>query len=122
MEAQKQSKYDSIDKMLEALESSKNDVTAQQALASISQDKYTGNPVVESMPAEYKPLWEMLNEERKDEILRQSRAYDFTKKGVMESFWASVKFENNKPNETVNENLQPTYHNSVIAQMMRLRH
>ena len=122
MEAQKQSKYDSIDKMLEALESSKNDVTAQQALASISQDKYSGNPVVESMPAEYKPLWEMLNEERKDEILRQSRAYDFTKKGVMESFWASVKFENNKPNETVNENLQPTYHNSVIAQMMRLRH
>ena len=122
MEAQKQSKYDSIDKMLEALESSKNDVTAQQALASISQDKYSGNPVVESMPAEYKPLWEMLNEERKDEILRQSRAYDFTKKGVMESFWASIKFENNKPNETVNENLQPTYHNSVIAQMMRLRH
>ena len=123
MEAQKQSKYDSIDKMLEALESSKNDVTAQQALASISQDKYTGNPVVESMPAEYKPLWEMLNEERKDEILRQSRAYDFTKKGVMESFWASIKFENNnKSNESVNENLQPTYHNSVIAQMMRLRH
>ena len=122
MEAQKQSKYDSIDKMLEALESSKNDVTAQQALASISQDKYTGNPVVESMPAEYKPLWEMLNEERKDEILRQSRAYDFTKKGVMESFWASIKFENNKSNEPVNENLQPTYHNNVIAQMMRLRH
>ena len=122
MEAQKQSKYDSIDKMLEALESSKNDITAQQALASISQDKYTGNPVVESMPAEYKPLWEMLNEERKDEILRQSRAYDFTKKGVMESFWASIKFENNKSNEPVNENLQPTYHNNVIAQMMRLRH
>ena len=122
MEAQKQSKYDSIDKMLEALESSKNDVTAQQALASISQDKYTGNPVVESMPAEYKPLWEMLNEERKDEILRQSRAYDFTKKGVMESFWASIKFENNKSNEPVNENLQPTYHNNIIAQMMRLRH
>ena len=71
MEAQKQSKYDSIDKMLEALESSKNDVTAQQALASISQDKYTGNPVVESMPAEYKILWEMLNEERKDEMLRK---------------------------------------------------
>ena len=122
MEAQKQSKYDSIDKMLEALESSKNNVTAQQALASISQDKYTGNPVVESMPAEYKPLWEMLNEERKDEILRQSRAYDFTKKGVMESFWASIKFENNKSNEPVNENLQPTYHNNVIAQLMRLRH
>ena len=56
------------------------------------------------------------------ELFVRIGAYDFTKKGVMESFWASIKFENNKSNEPVNENLQPTYHNNVIAQMMRLRH
>ncbi|MBO5003724.1 MAG: hypothetical protein J6D03_00355 [Clostridia bacterium] len=121
IESQKQNKYDSIDRMLTALEESKNNVDVQTALASLNTDKYSANPIVEGMPAEYKPMWEMLNEERKNEILRQARAYDFTKKGVMESFWATVKFKNNE-SKPVNENIQPTYHNAIINQMKRLRH
>lgn len=118
MESKKNEKFDNIDKMLEALENSKNDVNVQKALESVTENKYKGVHVVENMPAEYRPSWEMLNEARQQEIIRSSRMYDFTKKGVMEAFWASVKFENETP---IVESVQPTYRNDIISQMKKLR-
>jgi hypothetical protein len=72
------------------------------------------------MPAKYRPMWESLNTERKIEIARQSKMYDFTKMGILESFWAGVKFEN-KPTQ-INEsvNVVNNYHNSIAAQMKKM--
>ena len=75
------------------------------------------------MPAEYVPSWNMVDEARKEEIVRSSKMYDFTKEGVLESFWGSVDFEK-KQEEPVKESkdVVADYHNNVFAQMMRLRH
>jgi hypothetical protein len=73
------------------------------------------------MPAKYRPLWESLNETRKLEIARQSRMYDFTKQGILESFWSGVKFENK---QVVNESVDfvNNYHNNIAAQMKKMMH
>ena len=65
------------------------------------------------------PSWQMLNEERQSEIIRSSKMYDFTKEGVLESFWASVKFVNEKKEENKPVNVVESYHNNVAAQMKR---
>jgi len=48
--------------------------------------------------------------------------YDFTKDGVLESFWSNVNF-GKKEEKAVNENVDPvqSYQQTVFAQMMRLR-
>jgi hypothetical protein len=51
--------------------------------------------------------------------------YDFTKNGVLESFWANVDF-NKKDTENVNINennndVIGNYHQNILSQMMRLR-
>lgn len=121
MEAQKDSKLDEIDALLETLGSSE-DAALKIMKEEKAKDKYTGVYVVENMPNEYKPLWNGLTEARQAEILRTSKVYDFTKEGVLESFWSSVNFENNDhKTEQVNENKDITgnYYNNVIAQMRR---
>lgn len=123
MESKKSDKLDSIDKMLEVLENSKPEANVQAVLESVNaNNKYAGVYVVENMPAEYKPMWEMMNEARKDEVLRSSKMYDFTKRGVLESFWATVKFDQTKPVFENKAPEQPTYHNNIIAAMKALRH
>ena len=121
MEAQKESKLDEIDALLESMSSSK-DAALEIMKEEKAKDKYAGIYVVENMPNEYKPSWNGLNEARQAEILRISKAYDFTKEGVLESFWASVDFNNTgeKPQQ-VNENQDITvnYYNNVVAQMRR---
>ena len=58
------------------------------------------------------------------EPMSRSSAYDFTKEGVLESFWANIDFgkkaEETKP---VVESKNPieNYQNSIIANMKRLR-
>jgi hypothetical protein len=121
MEAQKQDKLSTIDALLESMENNSNaalDLLAEQKQAT----KFAGVYCVENMPKEYQPSWNSLTESRQEEIVRQSRAYDFTKQGVLESFWSSVEF-NQKPVQAVNENkdVVNNYHSNVIAQMMRLR-
>ena len=73
------------------------------------------------MPAEFVPSWNMIDEARKDEIVRSSKMYDFTKEGVLESFWGSVDFD--KKQEVIKESkdIVADYHSNVFAQMMRLR-
>ena len=122
IESQKTTKLSEIDALLESLDNS-----GKSAIDLLKEhqtsDKYAGVYVIENMPAEYQPSWNTLDENRKDEIVRQSRAYDFTKEGVLESFWAAVDFAGKKPVQ-VNEGKEivATYHNNIAAQMMRLRH
>ena len=124
MESQKAARLDEIDSVLESLsndDTTVNDIIKEQK----EQSKYAGVYVVENMPAEYAPSWEMLDESRKDEIVRSSRMYDFTKNGVLESFWANVDF-NKKDTENVNINennndVIGNYHQNILSQMMRLR-
>ena len=88
------------------------------------ENKYKGIYVVENMPAEYLPSWQLLNEAAQQAIIRSAKMYDFTKEGVLESFWANIDFgkkaEETKP---VVESKNPieNYQNSIIANMKRLR-
>ena len=79
--------------------------------------------VVENMPAEYLPSWQLLDESRQQEIVRSSKMYDFTKEGVLESFWANVDFNKVVETKQVNESVNPvqTYQNNIIARMKSLR-
>jgi hypothetical protein len=122
MESQKSAKLDEIDALLESMSSNK-DAALEIMKEEKAKDKYAGVYVVENMPAQYQPAWNSLNEERQAEILRSSKAYDFTKDGVLESFWAAVDFNAEKKDTKINENLDITsnYYNGIIAQMKRLR-
>jgi len=122
MESQKTTKLSEIDALLESLED-KKDNALELLKESQKEDQFAGLYVIENMPAQYKPSWNTLDESRKQEIVRQSRAYNFTKEGVLESFWSHVDFMGEKPVQQVNEGqtVISNYHNSVAAQMMRLR-
>jgi hypothetical protein len=122
-ENQKTAKIDEIDALLESLSKSDDEGAALKILKEQkSQDKFAGVYAVENMPAEYQPSWNALNEERQDEIVRMSKAYDFTKEGVLESFWQGIDFTT-KPEVKVNEtkDVVENHYNNVYAQMMRLR-
>ena len=89
---QKDNKYSAIDDVLEKLSASVNDESvAQQILENQQKDKYAGVPVVEGMPMNFRPLWEALDEEKKEAIIRESRMYDMTKPGAVEKFWSTRK-------------------------------
>ena len=123
LESQQTSKFDNIDKMLESLENAQNSDEALNILteAQKSNSMFNGYFAIENMPAQYRPLWESLSEERQIEIARQSRMYDFTKAGILESFWAGINFEN-KPKQ-VNESkfIGSDYHMNIAKQMAKLR-
>ena len=122
--AQKDNRYEGIDKMLESLTDldSKEEAIKKLEEQQKKDTAFEGYFAVEHMPAKYRPMWESLNDARKIEIARQSKMYDFTKMGILESFWAGVKFEN-KPTQ-VNEsvNVVNNYHNSIAAQMKKMMH
>lgn len=89
---QKDNKYSAIDDVLEKLSASVNDESvAQKILESQQKDKYANVPVVEGMPMNFRPLWEALDEEKKEAIIRESRMYDMTKPGAVEKFWSTRK-------------------------------
>ena len=117
MESNKAGRLDEIDSILESIGTSTEveKIIAEEKTAS----KFKGVYVVEHMPAQYAPSWQMLNEERQDEIVRSSKMYDFTKQGVLESFWASVDFVNEKKEETKTVDVVESYHSNVAAQMKR---
>ena len=72
------------------------------------------------MPAEYVPQWNMISEEKKADIISRSKMYNFTKPGVLESFWANIKFDENPINENLDQN-QDTYHAGIFKTMAKLR-
>ena len=108
-------RLDEIDSLLETLSDDKNSAVAELV------NKYANIYAVKNMPAEFVPSWNMIDEARKDEIVRSSKMYDFTKEGVLESFWGSVDFE--KKQEVIKESkdIVADYHSNIFAQMMRLR-
>ena len=124
MESQKSSKLSEIDNLLESLENNK-DAALEILKEEQTKNRFNGVYVVEHMPAEYQPSWNALTEERQDEIVRSSKLYDFTKEGVLESFWQGVDFNATNPTTKVDEGKQEDitsgYYNSVISQMNRLR-
>ena len=117
----KAGRLDEIDSLLETI-SANNTPLDQIVKESNEDDKWKNVYVVEHMPSQYKPSWELLNEDKKNEIVRSSRMYDFTKDGVLESFWSTVDF-GKKEEKNINENVDPiqSYQQNVLAQMMRLR-
>ena len=122
-ESQNENKFSSIDKLLESIEKSTSKEDTMKALESVQKNDHTfdGYYAVENMPAKYRPVWESLDESKKIEIARQSKMYDFTKKGVLEAFWSSVNF-NSKPTQQINESVkQDSYHSRVAEAMKKLR-
>ena len=115
------SRLDEIDSLLETLSDDKNSAVAELVKENKAADKYANIYAVKNMPAQFVPSWNMIDEARKDEIVRSSKMYDFTKEGVLESFWGSVDFD--KKQEVIKESkdIVADYHSNVFAQMMRLR-
>lgn len=128
LESQKADRFENIDKMLESLsaaaEQGKDNALQMLKEQQNKDDKFAGCYAVQNMPNEYRPSWEMLSEARKEEIARSSRMYDFTKAGVMESFWAGINFNEKAISESAAAQTpaQPTFQSNVAAAMMALRH
>lgn len=125
LETIKDTKYDSIDKMLEMLSDKANaNANAQAILEQQQNDKYAGVSIVAGMPANYRPLWEALSDEKKDAIIRESRMYDMTKAGAVEKFWASRKLTADTVLESKQAPVQMTVEeskgNALVAQMRRM--
>lgn len=121
LESKKTEKLSNIDNLLEAIENRGTKDEALELLKESKEDaKYKGVYVVENMPDQYKPQWEMATESKKEDIIRRSKMYNFTKAGVLESFWSTVDF-----NETpITESKAPvsnmdSYHANIFAQMKR---
>ena len=117
----KAGRLEEIDSLLETI-GANNTPLDQIVKENNEENKWKGVYVVEHMPAQYKPSWELLNEDQQNEIVRSSRMYDFTKDGVLESFWSNVNF-GKKEEKVVNENVDPvqSYQQNIFSQMMRLR-
>ena len=123
MESQKAGRLDEIDNILESIAQDQNSDVNKIVAEQNKYNKYKGIYVVESMPAAYRPSWELLTEARQQEIIRSSKMYDFTKEGVLESFWANVNF-NKVESKPVNENHNDpvnSYQNNIILRMKALR-
>ena len=123
IETQKAGRLDEIDNLLESIAQDSNADVNKIVEEQKAEDKYKGIYVVESMPAEYMPSWELLDEARQQEIIRTSKMYDFTKPGVLESFWANVDFNRTTKDEKImesNDNIS-SYHAGILARMKYLR-
>ena len=121
MENRKQESLSNIDNLLEAIE---NKGKVDEALELLKEkqvdDKYKGVYIVENMPSEYQPKWTMISEAKQQDIIRRSKMYNFTKPGVLESFWSTVDFEEKPITENL-DNVQDTYHLGIFKQMANLR-
>lgn len=99
----KQEKLNSIDSILTLLEGRKDSKPAQVKDEKPAEDKvYEGVYAVENMPEEYRPKWNMASKIIKESIASKSKLYDFSKEGVLESFWEKVQWD--EPAAQVNEN------------------
>ena len=101
----KESKLSSIDSILDLLESRKD--SKAEIKAEPKEGIYECLAAVKGMPAEYRPKWEMASDLVKESIASKSKMYDFSKEGVMESFWEKVDFS--EPKAIVNENKVITF-------------
>lgn len=127
LESQASDKFENIDRMLEMLESGQGSKENEIKMLKEQQEKQLGKYAtcyaIANMPNEYRPMFETLSDAKKDEIAMLSRAYDFTKQGVLESFWSGIDFNEKPVNENANVNVAPQdqYTSGIAAQMMRMR-
>ena len=120
---QDESKYTHIDEMLESL-TKYGAEGAEKILKESQSNEYSNVPAIQGMPANMRPMWEALSNERKEEIVRESRMYDFTKKGVMESFWATRKLDADKVIESKKQDEAPIVESKyagIFRQAMKMR-
>ena len=124
LESKKDDRLSQIDKMLESIDAMGGTAAVDAIVKEQNEaNKFKGVYVVENMPSQYAPLWNGISEAKQAEIIRSSRLYNFTKAGVLESFWASVDFTEKPINENQNSN-QPTttsFQDMVAARMRSLR-
>lgn len=124
LESKKDDRLSQIDKMLESIDAMGGTAAVDAIVKEQNEaNKFKGVYVVENMPSQYAPLWNGISEAKQAEIIRSSRLYNFTKAGVLESFWASVDFTEKPINENQNNN-QPTttsFQDMVAARMRSLR-
>lgn len=124
---QKDNKYSAIDDVLEKLAASVNDdKVAQQILEAQQKDKYVGVPVVEGMPANFRPLWEALSDEKKEQIIRESRMYNMNEAGAVEKFWSTRQLTSQTVVESRQQQTPATQpvnktRANVFAQMKKLQ-
>lgn len=124
---QKDNKYSAIDDVLEKLAASVNDdKVAQQILEAQQKDKYAGVPVVEGMPANFRPLWEALSDEKKEQIIRESRMYNMNEAGAVEKFWSTRQLTSQTVVESRQQQTPATQpvneaRANVFAQMKKLQ-
>ena len=120
----KAGRLEEIDSLLETISDNSNKELENIVKENANDNKFKGVYVVENMPAEYQPSWEMLSEARQQEIIRSSRMYDFTKEGVLESFWSNVKFDQTQSiSESKQEIQSPVndYASRIVNQLRHLR-
>ena len=105
LESKKDDRLSQIDKMLESIDAMGGTAAVDAIVKEQNEaNKFKGVYVVENMPSQYAPLWNGISEAKQAEIIRSSRLYNFTKPGVLESFWASVDFTEKPINENQNNN------------------
>lgn len=99
----KQDKLNSIDSILTLLEGRKDKPAATQVNKDKSDDDkvYEGVYAVENMPEEYRPKWNLASKIVKESIASKSKLYDFSKEGVLESFWEKIQWD--EPKAIINE-------------------
>ena len=124
LESKKDDRLSQIDKMLESIDAMGGTAAVDAIVKEQNEaNKFKGVYVVENMPSQYAPLWNGISEAKQAEIIRSSRLYNFTKPGVLESFWASVDFTEKPINENQNNNQPVTtsFQDMVAARMRSLR-
>jgi len=117
-------RLEEIDSLLETIGENKTPLETVVETAN-KDEKYKGIYVVEHMPAQYAPSWQLLTEERQQEIIRSSKVHDFTKEGVLERFWANVDFNQTNGSQVVEQKDQPQGRQAIFegiaAKMRQLR-
>ena len=125
LESQKRGQFDKFDTMLEKLSES-NEAAKFEALNSLNEGRedYANVYAVKNMPLQYQPMWESLSTEKRADVVRSSRMYNFSKPGVLESFWANQFKTGNVQNALINESLsqnKPTINNRYAGLFARAK-
>lgn len=125
LESQKRGQFDKFDTMLEKLSES-NEAAKFEALNSLNEGRedYANVYAVKNMPLQYQPMWESLSTEKRADVVRSSRMYNFSKPGVLESFWANQFKTGNVQNALINESLsqnKPVVNNRYASLFARAK-
>ena len=101
----KTEKLNTIDSILGILESRK-DSKPSTPIVEKTEDKYAKEYIVEHMPDEMKPHWNLASDIVKESLVSKSRLYDFTNEGALAAFWEKADFT--EPQAHITEGKQKT--------------